>query len=53
MMSTMTRTTHNSRSWLPDEGLYLAEEGEEEFATWTSFRGPGHDSRPTSYSPLT
>jgi hypothetical protein len=53
MMSTMTRTTHNSRSWLPDEGLYLAEEGEEDIATWKSFRRPSDDSRPTSYSPLT
>jgi hypothetical protein len=53
MLSTMTRTTHNSRSWLPDEGLYLAEEGEEDFATWKSFRRPTDDTRPTSYSPLT
>jgi hypothetical protein len=53
MMSATTQTTHNSRSWLPDEGLYLAEEGEEDYTTWKSFQRRSEDSRPTSYSPLT
>ncbi|KAF1835685.1 hypothetical protein BDW02DRAFT_277374 [Decorospora gaudefroyi] len=52
MFSTMTRTTHNSRSWLPDDGLYLAEE-EEDFTNFKKFRRPSDPSRPTSYSPLT
>jgi hypothetical protein len=51
VLSNMTRTTHNSRSWLPDEGLYLAEEDEPD--TFTNFRRPSDASRPTSYSPLT
>ncbi|KAF1944598.1 hypothetical protein EJ02DRAFT_83632 [Clathrospora elynae] len=50
-LSTMTRATHNSRSWLPDDGLYLSEEGT--FDSLSRFRGLGDDSRPTSYSPLT
>jgi hypothetical protein len=51
-LTTATRATHNSRSWLPDDGLYLAEEGEE-FAEYKPFHRPSEDSRPTSYSPLT
>lgn len=50
--STMTRATHDSRSWLPDDGLYLAEEGDE-YAEYKTYHRPSEDSRPTSYSPLT
>lgn len=51
-MTTATRATHDSRSWLPDDGLYLAEEGDE-YAEYKTFHRPSEDSRPTSYSPLT
>jgi hypothetical protein len=51
-ITTATRATHDSRSWLPDDGLYLAEEGDE-FSEYKTFRRPSEDSRPTSYSPLT
>ncbi|KAF2846954.1 hypothetical protein T440DRAFT_218816 [Plenodomus tracheiphilus IPT5] len=50
-LSTMTRTTHNSRSWLPEEGLYLAEEGTHD--SYMRFKRSDDASRPTSYSPLT
>ncbi|KNG46674.1 hypothetical protein TW65_06587 [Stemphylium lycopersici] len=50
-LSTMTRNTHDSRSWLPEDGLYLAEEGE--FTAYETYRRPSEESRPTSYSPLT
>ncbi|OAL47291.1 hypothetical protein IQ07DRAFT_135937 [Pyrenochaeta sp. DS3sAY3a] len=50
-LSTMTRKTHNSRSWLPEEGLYLPEEGTMD--SWKKLRRPRNESRPTSYSPLT
>ena len=46
--STMTRATHDSRSWLPDDGLYLAEEGDE-YAEYKTYHRPSEDSRPTSY----
>jgi hypothetical protein len=52
LRSAMTQSTHMSRSWLPDDGLYLPEEG-----THDSYRifNKSHfsdDSRPTSYTPL-
>lgn len=49
-LSTMTRTTHNSRSWLPDDGLYLAEEGTN---SYMAFSRSNDECLPTSYSPLT
>ncbi|KAI8933877.1 hypothetical protein NX059_009574 [Plenodomus lindquistii] len=48
--SIMTRTTHNSQSWLPEEGLYLPEEGTHD--SFINFRRPNNAYRPTSYSPL-
>ena len=48
--STMTQNSHYSRSWLPDDGLYLPEEGTED--SFKIFRRERLASRPTSYSPL-
>ncbi|KAF9692142.1 hypothetical protein EKO04_009940 [Ascochyta lentis] len=48
--STMTQKSHYSRSWLPDDGLYLAEEGTED--SFEIFEGEKLASRSTSYSPL-
>jgi hypothetical protein len=51
LKSTMTQKTHMSRSWLPDDGLYLPEEGTHD--SYTMFtRKFEDDSRPTSYTPL-
>ncbi|KAL6705928.1 hypothetical protein ACN47E_006207 [Coniothyrium glycines] len=50
-LSTMTRQTYNSRSWLPDDGLYLPEDGNVDM--YKKFRRPSDANRPTSYSPLT
>ncbi|KAH9863617.1 hypothetical protein J1614_009549 [Plenodomus biglobosus] len=50
-LSTTTRTTHNSQSWLPDEDLYLTEEGTHD--SYMRFTRLDDASRPTSYSPLT
>jgi hypothetical protein len=51
LRSTMTQQTHMSRSWLPDDGLYLPEEGTHD--SFTVFKRQLSDaSRPTSYSPL-
>ncbi|KAF2820300.1 hypothetical protein CC86DRAFT_449427 [Ophiobolus disseminans] len=51
LQSTMTSKTHMSRSWLPDDGLYLPEEGTHD--SYMMFRRRLSDaSRPTSYSPL-
>ena len=50
VLSTMTRKTHNSRSWLPDDGFYLPEEGTMD--SWKRIRRPSDPSRPTTYSPL-
>jgi hypothetical protein len=51
LQSTMTQNTHLSRSWLPDDGLYLPEEGTHD--SYMMFkRQLDDDSRPTSYSPL-
>ena len=51
-LSTMTRNTHESRSWLPEDGLYLSEEGEFTPYEYDAFGRRSEDSRPTSYSPL-
>lgn len=49
--STVTQKSHTSRSWLPDDGLYLPEEGTHD--SYMIFkRRPMDDSRPTSYTPL-
>ena len=48
--STMTQKSHYSTSWLPDDGLYLPEEGTED--SFKVFRRERLASRPTSYSPL-
>ncbi|KAJ4336557.1 hypothetical protein N0V95_008583 [Ascochyta clinopodiicola] len=48
--STMTQKSHYSRSWLPDDGLYLPEEGTEH--SFEIFQRERLTSRPTSYSPL-
>ncbi|KAF1914334.1 hypothetical protein BDU57DRAFT_404582, partial [Ampelomyces quisqualis] len=49
--STMTPKTHASRSWLPDDGLYLPKEGS--LDSYTMFKRQwDEDSRPTSYTPL-
>jgi hypothetical protein len=52
LQSTMTQKTHMSRSWLPDDGLYLPEEGTHD--SYMMFKRPLSDdmSRPTSYSPF-
>lgn len=51
LQSNTTQQTRASRSWVPDDGLYLPEEG-----THNSYmvfkRQLSDDSRPTSYSPL-
>ncbi|CAE7219208.1 hypothetical protein P3342_013372 [Pyrenophora teres f. teres] len=51
-LSTMTKNTHESRSWLPEDGLYLSEEGEFTPYEYDTFGRRSEDSRPTSYSPL-
>lgn len=48
--STMTQKSHYSRSWLPDDGLYLPEEGTDD--SFEVFQRERLASRPTSYSPL-
>lgn len=48
--SAMTQKSHYSRSWLPDDGLYLAEEGTDD--SFEVFKRERLASRPTSYSPL-
>jgi hypothetical protein len=51
LRSTMTQQTHMSQSWLPEDGLYLPEEGTHD--SFTVFKRQLSDaSRPTSYSPL-
>lgn len=51
LQSTTTAKTHMSRSWLPEDGLYLPEEGTRDTFTMYS-RRLDDDSRPTSYTPL-
>ncbi|KAJ6276692.1 hypothetical protein J3E71DRAFT_394800 [Bipolaris maydis] len=48
--STTSHKTRESRSWLPAEGLYLADEGG--LTRYLTFRRGNEDNRPTSYSPL-
>jgi len=51
LQSTTTQKTHMSRSWLPDDGLYLPEEGTHD--SYMMFKRQLSDaSRPTTYSPL-
>lgn len=50
--STATAQTHMSRSWLPDDGLYLPEEGTHDSYMMFKKHQFGESSRPTSYSPL-
>ena len=51
LQSTTTQKTHMSRSWLPDDGLYLPEEGTHD--SYMKFQIRLSDAnRPTSYSPL-
>ncbi|KAH7390961.1 hypothetical protein DE146DRAFT_150487 [Phaeosphaeria sp. MPI-PUGE-AT-0046c] len=51
LRSTKTQQNHLSRSWLPEDGVYLPEEGTHD--SYTMFRRRLSDaSRPTSYSPL-
>ncbi|CAO2658126.1 Nn.00g073860.m01.CDS01 [Neocucurbitaria sp. VM-36] len=50
ILSTTTRKTHNSQSWLPDDGLYLPEDGTAD--SWKRLGRLNDPSRPTSYSPL-
>jgi hypothetical protein len=52
MHSTATHQTHMSRSWLPDDGLYLPEEGTHDSYMMFKKHQSGDASRPTSYSPL-
>jgi hypothetical protein len=52
MYSTATAQTHMSRSWLPDDGLYLPEEGTHDSYMMFEKHRFGESSRPTSYSPL-
>ncbi|XP_014553658.1 hypothetical protein COCVIDRAFT_18476 [Bipolaris victoriae FI3] len=49
-VSAVSHKTRESRSWLPAEGLYLADEGG--LTRYLTFRRGNEDSRPTSYSPL-
>ncbi|EMD59548.1 hypothetical protein COCSADRAFT_40741 [Bipolaris sorokiniana ND90Pr] len=49
-VSTASHKTRESRSWLPAEGLYLADEGG--LTRYLTFRRGNEDNRPTSYSPL-
>jgi hypothetical protein len=49
-MTTMTQRSRYSRSWLPEDGLYLPEEGTED--SFEVFKRDNLASRPTSYSPL-
>ncbi|RMZ67453.1 hypothetical protein GMOD_00001376 [Pyrenophora seminiperda CCB06] len=51
-LSTMTRHTLESRNWVPEDGLYLSEEGESTPYEYDTFGRKSEDSRPTSYSPL-
>lgn len=49
--TTQKKTSHMSRSWLPDDGLYLPDEGSHD--SYTRIKGRvGGSNRPTSYSPL-
>jgi len=49
----MTRATRNSRSWLPEGGLYLPDETGAEDA-FKQFKRPDDVTLPaTTYSPLT
>lgn len=48
--STATQMSHYSRSWLPEDGLYLPEEGSDD--CFEVFQRERLASRPTSYSPL-
>jgi hypothetical protein len=52
VQSTTTQKTHMSRSWLPDDGLCLPEEGTHTSYTMFQKRRLSDASRPTSYSPL-
>jgi len=53
VLSTMTRATRNSRSWLPEGGLYLPDETGAEDA-FKQFKRPDDVTLPaTTYSPLT
>lgn len=49
-MTTTTQKSHYSRSWLPDDGLYLPAEGTDD--SFEVFKRERLASRPTSYSPL-
>lgn len=48
--SAMTQKSHQSRSWLPEDGVYLPEEGTHD--SFKVFKREMLASRPTSYSPL-
>lgn len=48
--SNMTQKSHYSRSWLPEDGLYLPDEGTVD--AFEVFKQERQASRPTSYSPL-
>jgi hypothetical protein len=50
-LSIASHGARESRSWVPVEGLYLADEGG--LTRYLTFRRGNEDSRPTSYSPLT
>lgn len=51
-LSVASQSTRESRSWVPAEGLYLADEGG--LTRYLTFRRGGDENhRPTSYSPLT
>jgi hypothetical protein len=52
LRSAMTKSTHISRSWLPDDGLYLPEEGTHDSYMIFKKSHFSDDSRPTSYTPL-
>ncbi|USP79209.1 hypothetical protein yc1106_06483 [Curvularia clavata] len=50
-LSVASQSTRESRSWVPAEGLYLADEGG--LTRYLTFRRGDENHRPTSYSPLT
>jgi hypothetical protein len=52
LRSATTQSTHMSRSWLPDDGLYLPEEGTHDSYMIFNKSHFSDDSRPTSYSPF-
>ncbi|KAF3002440.1 hypothetical protein E8E13_004377 [Curvularia kusanoi] len=48
--SAMTQRSRHTRSWLPEDGLYLPQEGTDD--SFEVFKRERLASRPTSYSPL-